>query len=62
MDEIPEARFLSKDNMVFDVWYYCYSYVVYVVHVASIMCALSVLYYIASVHVIYSMLLIVWHK
>ena len=43
MDEMPEARFLSKDNMVFDVWYYCYSYVVYVVHVASmILCACSV--------------------
>jgi len=43
MDEIPEARFLGKDNVVLYVWYYCYAYVVYVVHVASMMCALVVL-------------------
>ena len=43
MDEISEARFLGKDSVVLDVWYYCYAYVVYVVHVASMMCALVVL-------------------
>ena len=43
MDEIGEARLLEKDNMVLDVWYYFYAYVVYVVHVASMMCELVVL-------------------
>ena len=39
MDEIPEARFLGKDNMVFDVWYYYCEYIIYVVHVSYMMCA-----------------------
>ena len=43
MDEIPEPRFLGKDNMFLDVWYYCYEYVLYVVHVASMMCEIMVL-------------------
>ena len=43
MDEILEARFLGKDSVVLDVWYYCCAYVVYVVHVASMMYALVVL-------------------
>jgi len=43
MDEILQARFLGKNNVVLDVRYYCCAYVVYVVHVASMMCALVVL-------------------
>ena len=42
MDEIPKVSFLGKDSVVLDVWYYCCAYVVYVVHVASMMCALVV--------------------
>ena len=34
-EEDVEARFLGKDSIVSDVWYYCYAYVVYVVHVSS---------------------------
>jgi len=43
MGKTLETRFLGKDNVVLDVWYYCYAYVVYVVHVASMMGALVVL-------------------
>ena len=30
MDKRLEARFLGKDNVVFDVWYYCCAHVGYV--------------------------------
>jgi len=43
MDEILEAMFLGKNNVVLDVWYYCFAYIVYVVYVSSMMCALVVL-------------------
>jgi len=43
MDEIPKERFLGKDNIVLDVWYYYYAYVVCVVHVAYMMCEFVVL-------------------
>ena len=43
MYEILEARFLGKDSVVLDVWYYCCAYDVYVVHVSSMMCAHVVL-------------------
>ena len=43
MGMTPEARFLGKDNMVLDVWYYCCTYTVYVVHVSYMMCAHAVL-------------------
>ena len=42
MDEILEARFLGKDNVVLDVRYYYCAYIVYVAHVASMMCELVV--------------------
>ena len=44
MNKTLEARFLGKESVVLDVWYYCGAYVVYVVHVASMMCALMVLF------------------
>ena len=45
MDKILEARLLGRDSVVLDVWYYCFSYVVYVVHVAYVMlCACGVVY------------------
>ena len=34
MDKTLEVRFLGKDSVVLDVWYYCCAYVV---HVASMM-------------------------
>ena len=37
-----EARFLGKNNADLDVRYYCCAYVVYVVYVSSMMCALVV--------------------
>jgi len=36
MNKTLETRFLGKDNVVSDVWYYCYAYVLYVVHIASV--------------------------
>jgi len=60
MDEISEARFLGKNNVVLDVQYDCCAYIVYV---ASMMCALvALLIYIACVLVIYPMLCIGWYK
>ena len=45
MDKTLEARLLGRDSVVLDVWYHYCSYVVYVVHVASVMlCACSVVY------------------
>jgi len=44
MDKTLEERFLGKDNAVLDVWHYCCAYVLYVVHVSSMMCAHAVLY------------------
>jgi len=38
-----EARFLGRDSVVLDVWYYCCAYVVYVVHVPSMMFSHAVL-------------------
>ena len=43
MNKTWEARFLGKDNMVLDVWYYYCAYTVYVVHVSYMMCAHAVL-------------------
>ena len=37
MDKTLEVRFLGKYSVVLDVWYCCCAYVVYVVHVASMM-------------------------
>jgi len=45
MDKTLEARFLGKANVLLDVWYHYCAYVVYVVHVASmILCACGVVY------------------
>lgn len=45
MGKTWEARFLGIDSVVLDVWYYCCAYVVYVVHVTSILlCACGVVY------------------
>jgi len=42
MDKTLEARFLGRDNVVLDVWYYCCAYVV---NVASVMlCTCGVVY------------------
>ena len=35
--ETLEARLLGRDNVGLDVWCYCCAYLVYVVHVASVM-------------------------
>ena len=43
MDKTWEARFLGKDSMVLDVWYYYYEYVVYVLYISYMMCAHAVL-------------------
>ena len=43
MDKKPKEKLLGRANVVLDVWYYCYAYVVHVVHVTSMMCALVVL-------------------
>ena len=37
MDKTLEARLVGRDSVVLDVCYYCCAYVVYVVHVASVM-------------------------
>ena len=43
--ETLEEIFLGRDNVVLDVGYYYCAYVVYVVHVSSLMlCACSVVY------------------
>ena len=45
MDKILEARLLGGDSVVLDVWYYCCTYIVYVVHIAFvILCACGVVY------------------
>lgn len=45
MDKILEARLLGRDGVVLNVCYYCYTYVVYVLHVSYMMlCAYSVVY------------------
>ena len=45
MGKTLEARFLGRDSVFLDVWYYCYAYVVYGVHVAFVMlCACGVVY------------------
>jgi len=43
--ETLKAGLLGRDCVVLDVWYYCCAYVVFVVHVASVMlCACGVMY------------------
>jgi len=43
MDTTLGARLLGRDNVVLDVWYYSCAYVVYSVHVASMMlCACGI--------------------
>jgi len=45
IDKTLGARFLGRDSVLLDVRYYCCAYVVYVVHVVSMMlCACGVLY------------------
>jgi len=36
MDKTLEASFFGRDNLFLVVRYYCFAYVVYVVHVASV--------------------------
>jgi len=61
MDRTSEVGFLGRVNVDLDVWYSCYAYVVYVVHVASMMCALVVLC-IHSMCTCYAMLCTGWYK
>lgn len=43
--ETMEVRLFGRDSVVFDVWYYYCTYVMHVVHVASVMlCTCSVVY------------------
>ena len=35
MDKTLEARLLGRGRVVLDVWYYCFAYVIHVVHVTS---------------------------
>ena len=43
--ETLKARFLGRDIVVLDEWYYYCAYVVYVIHVASVMlCACGLVY------------------
>ena len=45
MDKTQQERFLSRDNVLFSVRYYCCEYVVYIVYVvhgAPMMCAHAV--------------------
>jgi len=45
MDKTLEATLLGRGSVVLDVWYYCCAYVVYIVHVRSvILCACSVVH------------------
>ena len=45
MGKALETMFLGRENVLLDVRYYCCAYVVYIVHVASVMlCACSVAY------------------
>ena len=48
-----EARLLGRDSVVLVVWYYCCAYVVYVVHVASVMlfscCLCNVMYMVLHI-------------
>lgn len=45
MHKTQEASFLSRGGVVLDVWYYCYAYIVYVVHVSFMMlCTCGVVY------------------
>ena len=45
MDKALEENLLGRDSVVLEVWYYCCAYVVYVIHVASVMlCAYGVVY------------------
>lgn len=45
MDKALEAKFLGRDSVVLDMWYYDCAYVIYVVHVASVMlCTYGVVY------------------
>jgi len=46
MDKTLEARFLGRDSVVLDVWYYCCAYVVYVVPIAFMMLCTCVVVYI----------------
>jgi len=39
MDKTLEEIFLGRGSVLLDVRYYCCAYVIYVVHVASVMCA-----------------------
>jgi len=49
--ETLEARFLGRDSVVLDVWYYCCAYVLYVGHAASVMlCTCGVVYIYYCVH------------
>jgi len=45
MDKAMKATFLGRDNVVLNVWYSCCAYVVYDVHVSSLMlCACAMVY------------------
>ena len=57
MNKTLEEKFLGKDSVVLDVWYYCCAYVVYVLHVTSVM-ILHMKYcaYVECVHVVYAIL------
>ena len=57
MNKTLEARFLGKDSMVSDVWYYCCAYFLYVVHVETMMIVhLQYCAHVVCVHVFYAIL------
>ena len=51
--ETLETRLLGRDSVVLDVWYYCCAYVVYVVHVASVMLCACIVVYIQCVYMLF---------
>ena len=57
-----EARLLGRDNVVLDVWYYGYAYIVYDVHVSSMMlCTCRVCIYSVCTYR-YAMLCTGWYR
>lgn len=57
MDKTLEERFLGRDSVILDVWYYFCAYVVYILHIAFLMLCI----YIVFIHVFYERLCIGWY-
>jgi len=57
MNKTLDARFLGKDIVVLDMWYYFCAYFVYVLHVAFVMIVhMQYCAYVVCVHVVYAIL------